>query len=341
MYDLAALAQQLPQGERAWERYPRDIPLPTHTDLPCEDDEIVHNFQELPLSILLTTSMQPHLARQRPEGDFLLGHDSGVYWQIVDPPLKGAVSPDWLCVLGVPQTLDGQLRRSYVLWQERVVPTVVVEFVSGTGREERDPTPGSGKFWVYERAIGVPYYLIFDGFRGTLAAFALQEGRYRALVPNANGRYGIPELQVEAGLWWGAYGGLPETLPWLRWWDNEGNLLLDGGERAELERQRAALERQRAETERQEAEAERQRAQAAQQAAEAERQRAQAAQQAAKAERQRAQAAQQAAEAERQRAQAAQQAAEAERQRANEAQRKAERLAARLRALGLDPEEGA
>ncbi len=318
MYDLAALAQQLPKGERPWARYPQDIPLPTHEDLPCEDDEIVHNFQELPLSILLTTSMQPHLARLRPDGDFLLGHDSGVYWQIADPPLKGAVAPDWLCVLGVPQTLEGKLRRSYVLWQERVVPTVVVEFVSGTGREERDPTPGSGKFWVYERAIGVPYYLIFDGFRGTLEAFALRDGRYTPMTANANGRYGIPELEVEAGLWWGAYGGLPDTLPWLRWWDTAGNLLLDGGERAELERQRAALERQRAETERQEA---------------------QAAQQEAEAERQRASAAQQEAEAERQRASAAQQEAEAERQRALQAQAKAERLAARLQALGLDPDE--
>lgn len=28
-------------------------------------------------------------------------------------------------------------------------------------------------------------------------------------------------------------------LPWLRWWDLQGNLLLTGEERAELERQRA------------------------------------------------------------------------------------------------------
>lgn len=28
-------------------------------------------------------------------------------------------------------------------------------------------------------------------------------------------------------------------LPWLRWWDSQGNLLLTGEERAEQERQRA------------------------------------------------------------------------------------------------------
>jgi uncharacterized membrane protein len=36
-------------------------------------------------------------------------------------------------------------------------------------------------------------------------------------------------------------------LPWLRWWDSEGNLLLAGEERAEQERQRAEVARQRAE----------------------------------------------------------------------------------------------
>jgi len=40
-------------------------------------------------------------------------------------------------------------------------------------------------------------------------------------------------------------------LPWLRWWDLQGNLLLTGDERAEQERQRAEQERQRAEQERQ------------------------------------------------------------------------------------------
>jgi hypothetical protein len=36
-------------------------------------------------------------------------------------------------------------------------------------------------------------------------------------------------------------------LPWLRWWNSEGHLLLTGDERAELEKQRAELEKQRRE----------------------------------------------------------------------------------------------
>lgn len=37
-----------------------------------------------------------------------------------------------------------------------------------------------------------------------------------------------------------------QTQCWLRWWDNQGNLLLIGEERAQLERQRAEQAEQKA-----------------------------------------------------------------------------------------------
>ncbi|MGB8703194.1 MAG: Uma2 family endonuclease, partial [Thermosynechococcaceae cyanobacterium] len=43
------------------------------------------------------------------------------------------------------------------------------------------------------------------------------------------------------------------SIPWLRWWDSDGNLLLTGEERAEQEEQRTEQEKQRAEKERQRA----------------------------------------------------------------------------------------
>jgi hypothetical protein len=52
-------------------------------------------------------------------------------------------------------------------------------------------------------------------------------------------------LGLELGIWQGQYQNL--ELPWLRWWDTQGNLLLTGQETAEQERQRAEQERQRAE----------------------------------------------------------------------------------------------
>jgi hypothetical protein len=38
------------------------------------------------------------------------------------------------------------------------------------------------------------------------------------------------------GIWQGLYQNA--ELPWLRWWDDQGNLLLTGYERAEVERQK-------------------------------------------------------------------------------------------------------
>jgi hypothetical protein len=65
-------------------------------------------------------------------------------------------------------------------------------------------------------------------------------------------------MGVELGIWQGQY--INQTLPWLRWWDNQGNLLLCGDERATLEQQRANFERERAEQEHERAEQERERA---------------------------------------------------------------------------------
>ena len=63
------------------------------------------------------------------------------------------------------------------------------------------------------------------------------EDRYQLLPANERGHYPISPLNVELGIWQGHYKYA--TLPWLRWWDNQGNLLLTGEERAEQERQRA------------------------------------------------------------------------------------------------------
>jgi hypothetical protein len=57
------------------------------------------------------------------------------------------------------------------------------------------------------------------------------------MAPNARGHFPLASLGVELGIWQGKYEHI--ELPWLRWWDWEGNLLLTGDERAEREAQRA------------------------------------------------------------------------------------------------------
>jgi Uma2 family endonuclease len=219
--------------------------LPDHTQLPESDGTFVKNFQEHPQSILLTDSIQPRLQQIHPDGQYCIGQDCGIYWRLTEPPERGAEAPDWFYVPNVPPTLNGQVRRSYVLWQELIAPLIVLEFVSGDGQQERDNTPLTGKFWIYEQVIRPAYYGIYEVKKASVEFYQLVVGRYEMMLPNEQGHYAISPLGVEFGIWQGYYLNL--NLPWLRCWDEEGNLLLTGDERAEQERQRAEQERQRAE----------------------------------------------------------------------------------------------
>ncbi|MGL4551562.1 MAG: Uma2 family endonuclease, partial [Gemmataceae bacterium] len=202
--------------------------MPTHKDLPDTDGSIVTNYQEDPQSELLVGCLTPRLRELRPDGQFSIGTDNGIYWRQTDPPLRGCKSPDFFVVLGVPPMLDGEIRRSYVLWQELVPPLLIAEYVSGTGAEERDTTLETGKFWVYERGIQARYYAIFDGRRDTLEVYRLQGETYRPVEPNADGRYPVSELGVELGIWHGTIRGM--VAPWLRLWDVVTKAMLPGYE---------------------------------------------------------------------------------------------------------------
>ncbi len=229
--------------------------LPNHTQLPESDGTFVKNFQEHPQSILLTDSIGSLLKQIHPDGQYAIGQDCGIYWRQTNPPERGAEAPDWFYVPNVPPMLNGKIRRSYVLWQELRPPLIAIELASGNGTEERDKTPLSfseegkrtkpGKFWVYEQMIRIPYYGIYEITTGKLAVYHLQDLSYEQLIPNERGHYPIPPLGVELGLWRGTYQN--QTQLWLRWWDEQGNLLLIGEERVELEKQRTEQEKQRAE----------------------------------------------------------------------------------------------
>lgn len=212
--------------------------LPDHTQLPCEDGTFVKNFQEHPQSILLTDSIQSRLQQIHPDGQYCIGQDCGIYWRVTQPPERGAEAPDWFYVPNVPPTLNGELRRSYVLYQEFIPPLIVLEFVSGNGDDERDKTPYEGKFWIYENVIRPAYYAIYEEKKASVEVYELVAGKYQMMQPNIRGRYSIAPLGVELGIWQGYY--LNANLPWLRWWNNDGILLPTGDERAQQAEQENA-----------------------------------------------------------------------------------------------------
>ncbi|HBC43019.1 MAG TPA: hypothetical protein DCZ88_14330, partial [Pseudanabaena sp.] len=56
--------------------------------------------------------------------------------------------------------------------------------------------------------------------------YHLVDGRYIKVQPNDRGHFAIAPMGVELGL------KLENGVSWLRWWDESGNLLLTGDERA-------------------------------------------------------------------------------------------------------------
>jgi Uma2 family endonuclease len=229
--------------EIALDRYQKEHE-PDHTQLPESDGSFVKNFQEHPQSLILTSSIEPVLQKLHPDGQYCIGQDSGIYWRRLDPsedPLKGCEAPDWFYVPNVPPFLRGEHRRSYVMWIEKVVPLIAIEFVSGNGEEERDKTPWEtidpktnkikkpGKFWVYEQGIQIPFYGIYEVKKASVEVYRLVSGQYEKMLPNHRNHYEIEPMGVELGI---RYGSEEPPVPWLRWWDKEGNLLLTGSERA-------------------------------------------------------------------------------------------------------------
>ncbi len=253
--------------------------LPTMYDLPSEDPEepgLPDEFHYYQPQLLRETFCPPHY----PLEQICVATDLNLYY---DPQHTAWYKrPDWFAVLGVPKFYQGdELRYSYVIWQEQIVPFIIVEILSeGTESEDlgqtvRDIKQPPTKWYVYEQILHIPYYIVFSRDPNRLRVFHWQAGRYQAVTPS-EGKVWLPQIQLGIGLWSGNYQGLERQ--WLRWYDAQYQWIPTPVEReqrrTEQERQRAEQEHQRAEQEHQRAEQERQRAEQERQRAEQERQRA-------------------------------------------------------------------
>ncbi len=93
--------------------------------------------------------------------------------------------------------------------------------------------------------IKVPFYAIYEVDKNRVEVYFFINGNYQLLPENERGHSPILPLGIELGIWLGVYQNM--RLPWLRFWDLQGNLLLSGQELAILERERADLAIQKAE----------------------------------------------------------------------------------------------
>jgi len=205
--------------------------LPSAEDLPDSDDTPVDNeLQDLVpglLKVILALIWSKRM-------DWFFGVDMGIYFAPDEP----AIVPDGFLSIGVPRIIDSDLRLSYVLWEEKQVPIMVLEVVSQTRRREY-----TQKKQDYAE-LGILYYVIYNPLRKRkprLEVYQLENGEYQ-LLPGEP--VWLPEINLGLGREQGTYQGI--TREWLYWYDQQGKRYLTPEEQLQQERQISEIAEQRA-----------------------------------------------------------------------------------------------
>ena len=205
--------------------------LPCAEELPDSDDTPVDNeLQDLIPSLL--KAVLALLWEKR--WDWFFGVDMAIYYHAKEP----AIVPDGFLSVGVQRFIDEDLRLSYVVWEEQVVPMLVLEVVSHKRRGEY-----SSKKKIY-RDMGVLYYVVYNPLRrrkAPLEVYKLVDGEYQLQFGNL---VWLAEIGLGIGRERGTYQGM--TREWLYWYDEQGQRILTPEEQIAHERQIAQQERQRA-----------------------------------------------------------------------------------------------
>jgi Uma2 family endonuclease len=264
-------------------------------------------------------------------------------WYPVEGEQTIRAAPDDMVVFGRPKGYRG----SYQQWREGgIAPQVAFEILSPSNR----PEAMQEKFEFYER-YGVEEYYVYDPHRVRLTGYRRVGSELQEIEtmdgwvsPRLGIRFDLSGLELV--IWrpnherFLTFAELEEARKRAREQTKQAMELAEQERRQREEAQaRAEQERQQREEAQARAEQERQQREEAQARAEQERRQREEAQARAEQERQQREEAQARAEQERRQREEAQARAEQERRQREEAQARAERLAARLRDLGIDPEQ--
>lgn len=209
----------------------RELDLPIRPDIShliTENDEPVDNWFQEKQQRLLTESLYASWAAAGQERVFLAAANVGLFYSVHRP----AVVPDAMVSFDVtpPDSWWEPYNRCYMTWEFSKPPELAIEVVSNNRKTEE------GKFEDYARA-GVLYYAIFDPClylsKRALRVYTLNLGRYVEVLDPSK----LEGMGLGLTLWQGSFEGMSGT--WLRYCDQEGNLLLTGQERARQAEQEA------------------------------------------------------------------------------------------------------
>jgi Uma2 family endonuclease len=230
-------------------------PPPPPTDLIFDDGRpLESNRHRIAMNVLIRS-----VKHQLPRQDYFIGGNMFIYYSARQARNQDFRGPDFFVVLGVD---PDPTRLGWVTWQEEGrFPDVIVEFLSASTAQ----VDKGIKKDLYERVFKTRDYFIYDPFESaSLQGWHLDlDQGYQAIAPDDRGWLWCQSLELWAGVWTGDIQG--DATAWLRFFDNDGNLVLLPEEDAE---QRAAIAEQQAEIAQQQAEIARQRAETAEQRAE-------------------------------------------------------------------------
>ena len=205
--------------EITWEKLPDDFVL---------DDEPVDNINQPSLAAALTESLE---INDKLPPNALATTNYGICATLNQKIVVKA--PDWAYIPAIRVPRE-EVKRSYTPQLQGDIPVIVMEFLSDTegGEYSIKPTYPPGKWFFYERILQVPNYVIFTPDTGELEVYQLDDsGRYQLRDPDANNLYWIAQMNLFLGQWQGTREN--RTGYWLRWWNENGELLLWGSEKAE------------------------------------------------------------------------------------------------------------
>mgnify|MGYP005839724633 CR=1 FL=1 len=212
--------------EIVWSKLPEDYVLP---------DQPVDNINQPSLAAALTESLQ--LAGWLPE-TAITATNYGICATVNGKIVVKA--PDWMYVPEI-KVDRSEIVRSYTPNLQGEKPLLVLEFLSDTegGEFSAKQTYPPRKFFYYEKIVQVPNYGVFEPNNGNLEVYKLTEsGNYELEKPQTENRCWIAQMGLYLGVWQGTRENRQGY--WLRWWDDQNNMLLWGSEIIAQERQKSA-----------------------------------------------------------------------------------------------------
>jgi Uma2 family endonuclease len=184
---------------------------PSGEELPDPEEKFIDNeLQELIPGLLKSILLIIWADRM----DWLFGIDMGIYYHPDEPP----VVPEGFLSLGIERFYHEEMRSCYAVWEEKAMPSLVLEIVSQNYRQEY-----TKKFEEYQN-LGI-LYSVFYAFRrrrrARLEVYKLINGQYELQPENP---VWMPEIGLGIGCERGNYSGV--TREWLYWYDADGKRYL-------------------------------------------------------------------------------------------------------------------